>query len=131
MLSPFLSLSALDVPSVVGCDGCCVEGDLSSKRNCLKNSTVASTSGVATPVSGAPRCAFTWLSSLNRFQNGGRFTSSCKTALAKHIFPIFTSPRGRSRASVAPPVGREAGVEEPIERGGRWEELETEATPAS
>ena len=41
------------------------------------------------------------------------------------------SPRVRRRGSVALAVGREAGMGEPMEGGGKWEELETrtEATP--
>jgi hypothetical protein len=102
--------------------------------NSLKNLTVASTSGVELPpVSGtpAPRCPSRLPSSLNRFKNGGEFTRSCKTAFAKHIFLVFTSPRARRRGNVAPSVGQEAGIEETMEGGAKCEELETEVTSAS
>jgi hypothetical protein len=126
--------------------------------NSSKNLTVASTSGVAPPpVSGppAPRCPFRSPSSLNRFQNGGECTSSCNTAFAKHILPVFTSPRARRRGSVALPVGREgvvllrrarnsalgkggtrdgggeAGMEKPTTDEAGSKGLEVEAAPAS
>ena len=59
---------------------------------------MASTSGVAPPpVFGppAPRWPFKSPSRLSRFHNGGECTSSCNTAFAKHILPVFTSPRAR------------------------------------
>ena len=129
-LSSFFSSSALDVPPAAGGDCCWVDG-VSSTINSLRNLTVASTSGVApAPVSGSSglRCHFISPSSLNRFQNGGEFTSSCRTAFVKHIFLIFTSPRARRRGSVALLVGREAGMEIPMEGGGKWEELERDDT---
>lgn len=39
--------------------------------------------------------------------------------------------RRRGSVVVVLPVGREAGMEEPMEGGGKCEESETKATPAS
>ncbi len=136
MLPSFFSSSALVVPLAVGCDCCCmtcIERDSSSSIDSLKNLTVTSISGVAPPpVPGtpAPCCPFRSPSSLNRFQDGGDLTSCYKIAFTKHIFPVFTSPRARSRGSVALPVGREAGMEEPMEGEAKRGELETVVTPA-
>ena len=125
------SSPGLDVPPVAGCD-CCwvelrtVEGD-SSTVNSLKNLTVASTSGVELlPVSGTPnpRCLFRSPSSLNRYQNGGEFTRSCKTTFAKHVFLVFASPRARRRGNALLLDGQEAGMEERMEVGIKCDKLE-------
>ena len=132
--SSSFSSSALDSLPLARGDCRCIEGDSSSTINSLKNLTEASTSGVAPPpVSKAPamRLPFRSQSSVNRFRDGGRFTSSCKTAFAKHMFLVFTSPRARRRGTVALQIEPQAGMEELMEGGEKCEELETGATPAT
>ena len=100
------SSSSLDFPSAT-----CRNGGRSSNINSSKNFNVASTSGVAQSlVSETPalRGPFKSPSPLNSPQNGGKCTSNCNTAFAKHILPVFTSPRARRCGSAAAlPVERE------------------------
>ena len=113
MLYFFSTPPSFGVPSAVCCGSCCVGGgSFSSNINSSKNRIIASTSGVAQPLgSGAPpRCLFRSPSCLNRFCNGGEYTSSCKTAFAKHMLPLFTSPRARRCGSAALQVGPEGVV---------------------
>lgn len=111
LCSFFASSSSRSFPPAASCGGCCVECDASLLiTNSSQNLTVASTSGIATPpVSGPPasRCLFKSLNFLNKSQNGGECTSNCNTEFAKHIPPVFTSPRARNRGSVALPDVRE------------------------
>ena len=54
----------------------------------------------------APHWPFKSPSCLSRFHNGGECTSSCNTASAKHILPVFTSPRARRSGGAVFSCGR-------------------------
>ena len=103
----FASSSSFGFSPAACCGGCCAGGGSSLNTNSPNSFLVASSSGVARPsVSGppSPRCPFRSPSSLSRFQKGGERTRSCNTAFAKHILPVFASPRARRRGLESFPV---------------------------
>ena len=86
--------------SVACCGDCCVGGASSLNMNSSKNLTVASIGAVVqSPVSKppSPRCPFRSPSSLDRFQNRDKCTSSSSNAFVEDILPVFKRSRARAR----------------------------------